>query len=63
VVAITNCSHEAIAGMKVPNFKGGPATKLLGVPRYNWTRLGTIERNESKMLERIARGQMMGKIS
>jgi hypothetical protein len=49
--------------MKVLNFKGGPATKVLAVPGYNWTRPGIIERNESKMLERIARGQMMEKIS
>ena len=48
--------HEAIDGMNVLNFKGGPATRALALT--NWTRLGTIERNQSKMLERILRGTL-----
>jgi hypothetical protein len=42
--------------MKVLNFKGGPAAMVLALPRYNWTRLGIIKRNESKKLERICAG-------
>ena len=41
--------------MNVLNFKGGPATKVFTLAGYNWTRLGIIERNQSKMLERRLR--------
>jgi hypothetical protein len=47
--------------MKVLNFKGGLATKVLALPGYNWTRLGIIERKESKVLERIVLGTNDGK--